>query len=147
MGQAALSNEKQPALFFVSIQKPLPKAAAPPHKAAAPPQPSPRGGSSFLLCLRLLAGSLFPRGQGLAVVSHPSAMYGLAHGGCDLSREGHVWLGHGGWSLAPEGHVWLVHSGRCAPSATLKELRFPSPGLRCVAPLPWVKSKKRIATL
>lgn len=35
MGQAALSNEKQSALFFVSIQKPL-------HKAAAPPQ-TPQG--------------------------------------------------------------------------------------------------------
>ena len=27
-------------------------------------------------------------------------------------------------------HVWLSHRGRCAPLATLKELRFPSPGLR-----------------
>ena len=38
MGQAALSNEKQSALFFVSIQKPL-------HKAAAPPQSSPSEGT------------------------------------------------------------------------------------------------------
>ena len=53
MGQAALSNEKQSAPFFVSIQMPLPKAAA-------PTQTSSRGLSLFLLCLRLLARASFP---------------------------------------------------------------------------------------
>ena len=32
--------------------------------------------------------------------------------------------------VRPYNHVWLSHRGRCAPLATLKELRFPSPGLR-----------------
>ena len=43
MGQAALSNEKQSAPFFVSIQIPLPKAAAPPQSGS--PSPAlPKGG-------------------------------------------------------------------------------------------------------
>ena len=33
---------------------------------------------------------------------------------------------------------WGLHGGWYAPLATLKELRFHSPGLRCAAPLPWV---------
>lgn len=44
MGQAALSNEKQPAPFFVSIQKPLPKAAAPPQ--------SSQGTGAYTCCVR-----------------------------------------------------------------------------------------------
>ena len=32
--------------------------------------------------------------------------------------------------MRPNNPVWLSHCGRCAPLATLKELRFPSPGLR-----------------
>ena len=48
--------------------------------------------------------------------------------------------------VRPYNHVWLSHRGRCAPLATLKELRFPSPGLRA-KPATLGKRPTNLATL
>ena len=87
--------------------------------------------------LLLLAGhnsSLMMRVQGLYIIGVVSMMcasttiYGYPLVDDAPPRVIHNWFVVD--DVRPYNHVWLSHCGRCAPLATLKELRFPSPGLR-----------------
>ena len=87
--------------------------------------------------LLLLVGhnsSLMMRPQGLYMISllslvcAPSTMYAYTIVDDAPPRVIHNWFVVD--DVRPYNHVWLSHRGRCAPLATLKELRFPSPGLR-----------------
>ena len=87
--------------------------------------------------LLLLAGhnsSLMMRPQGLYIISllsmvcAPTTMYAYTIVDDAPPRVIHNWFVVD--DVRPYNHVWLSHRGRCAPLATLKELRFPSPGLR-----------------
>ena len=74
MGQAALSNEKQSAPFFVSIQKPIPKAAAPPQSCS--PSPTlPKGRELIPAVFVVVGSSFFPLGK-VVMGLRTKAMFG-----------------------------------------------------------------------
>ena len=85
MGQAVLSNEKQPAPFLCLSKSLFPKLQPLP-KAAAPPQPSPRGSPSPTLHKgRELIPAVF---EAVGWFSFSSG----ARLGCGLSPKCYVWV-------------------------------------------------------
>ena len=74
MGQAALSNEKQPAPFFVSIQIPLPKAAAP-TQSGSPSPALPTGRELIPAVFEAVGSSSFPLDK-VGMELRTKAMYG-----------------------------------------------------------------------
>lgn len=75
MGQAALSNEKQPAPFFVCMQKqPIPKVAAP-HQRGSPSPLLPKWLELIPAVFEAVGSSSFPLGK-VGMRLRTKAMFG-----------------------------------------------------------------------